>query len=129
VGLVVSWPLLDFVSLARERTSAELEHVREAELSYVSERLRAAIQTAYATFETARESVPALERQLSAAQANWQQAKARSDAGLAGALELADAEALLTDAEIQLALGRFELARTRARLARVTAEPAPGASP
>jgi len=70
----------------------------------------------------AQGALPALERSLAAAQANYAQADARFGAGLGTSVELADAEALRTHAEIQLALGRFEIARTRAQLARVIAE-------
>jgi outer membrane protein TolC len=69
--------------------------------------------------------VPALQRALDAARANEDQVDARFRAGLATAVELADAEALLTNAEIQLAIGQFQLSRANARLARATAEVTP----
>ena len=72
--------------------------------------------------EVARAALPALERSLTAAQANLQQAEARFKAGLSTSVELADAEALLTEAQNQLALGRFDEARARARLARALSE-------
>ncbi|MBK7861361.1 MAG: TolC family protein [Archangiaceae bacterium] len=126
VGLVFSVPLLDVPGLRRTDAAERLEAVRDAELRGVELALAAQVQRAWVDWGSAREAVPALERQLAAAEANWNQARARFDGGLAQALELADAEALRTDAEIQLAVGHFELARTRARLARITAE---GATP
>ena len=73
----------------------------------------------------AQSAVPALQRSLDAARANEGQVDARFKAGLATAVELADAEALLTDADIQLAIGTFQLSRARAVLARATAEVLP----
>jgi outer membrane protein TolC len=70
-----------------------------------------------------REALPALQRALDAAVANYDQADARFKAGLDTQLELADAEALRTDAEIQLAVGRFQLAVARARLAHLMGQP------
>jgi len=63
--------------------------------------------------------VPALERALVTARANHDQAEARFTGGLGTAIELSDAEALLTDAEIQLAIGTFQRSRAHARLERV----------
>jgi outer membrane protein TolC len=70
----------------------------------------------------AREALPALQQSVTAARANWAQADARFRAGLATAVELADAEAVLAGAEINLALGIFEVARTRAIFGRRIAE-------
>ena len=53
----------------------------------------------------AKDALPALERAVEAAHANYDQADARFKAGLGNGVELADAEALRTQAEIQLALG------------------------
>ena len=80
------------------------------------------MQQAYLAAVVSSEALPALERAAEAARQNQAQADARYRAGLATAVELADAEALRTDAEIQLAIGQFDLARARARLARATAE-------
>ena len=52
--------------------------------------------------------------------ANHEQAEARFNGGLGTAVELSDAEALLTDAQIQLAVGQFQLV-ARARSARARA--------
>jgi outer membrane protein len=121
-GLLLSWPILDFAVLARRDASRELESLRRAELDAARQRLSASVQQAYLAAAVSRDALPALERAAEAARQNQAQADARYRAGLASAVELADAEALRTDAEIQLAIGQFDLARARARLARATAE-------
>ncbi len=123
--VVFSWPVFDRVVTARARASERVEAVRAAELDLVGQQLRTAAQRAYVELEVAGSALPALQRALDAATANHAQAEAQFTAGLATAVELADAEALLTDAQIQLAVGQFQLARARAQLARTLAEAAP----
>ena len=123
--LVISWPLFDRTVDARAETSRQIERVRAAEIDLQRERLRGGAAQAYVDFQVADSALPALERSLDAARANQAQADARFRNGLATAVELADAEALLADAEIQLAIGQFQRARARARLARVIAEVIP----
>ncbi|HEX7838266.1 MAG TPA: TolC family protein, partial [Kofleriaceae bacterium] len=123
--LVISWPLFDRTVDIRAETSRRIERVRAAEIDLQRERLRGGAAQAYVDFQVAESALPALERSLDAAQANQAQADARFQNGLATAVELADAEALLADAEIQRAIGQFQRARARARLARVIAEVIP----
>jgi outer membrane protein TolC len=123
--VVLSWPIFDRTIDVRAETSRRLERVRAAELDGVREQLRGRATAAYVELDVASTAVPALERALDAARANQAQADARYASGLATAVELADAEALLADAEIQLAIGQFQRARARARLARVLAEVVP----
>ncbi len=99
--------------------------MREAELATVSQELRTTAERAYVELDVARAALPALQRAFEAAQANHAQAEARFDGGLGTAVELSDAEALLTDAQIQIAVGQFQLSRARARIARVLAESIP----
>ena len=120
--LVFSWPLFDRTVDVRAATSRRVEKVRAAELEARRENLRGLAARAYVDFQVAQTALPALQRSLDAARANQDQADARFKAGLATAVELADAEALLTDAEIQLAIGQFQLSRAKARLARAAAE-------
>jgi len=120
--VVVTWPLYDRVVTARADTSAQLERVRAAELAEVKEQLRAVAERAFVQLDVEHAAQPALQRALDAAQANHDQAEARFDGGLGTAVELSDAEALLTDAQIALAVGQFQLSRARAELARVLAE-------
>jgi outer membrane protein TolC len=119
---VLTWPIFDRTINVRAEASRRLERVRAAELDTERERLRGRAAQAYVEMQVAQSALPALERSRDAARANQDQADQRFRSGLASAVELADAEALLTDADIQLAIGRFQLARARARLARVIAE-------
>ncbi|HEY4242795.1 MAG TPA: TolC family protein [Kofleriaceae bacterium] len=121
--VVISWPLFDRTVSVREETSRRLERVRAAEIDEARQRLHGAAAQTLTALQVAVAALPALARSVDAARANEAQAAARFSGGLATALEVADAEALLTDAEIQLAVGQFQLARARARLARVLAEP------
>lgn len=123
--LVISWPVFDRAVDVRAETSRRLERVRAAEVEIARERLRGRAAQAWAELQVADRALPALARSLGAARANQAQADARFQNGLATAVELADAEALLADAEIQLAIGQFQRARARARLARIIAEVIP----
>ena len=120
--VVFSWPLYDRTVNERANTSQRAEAVRAAELAQVSQTLSAAAQQSYVQLDVAKSALPALQRAVDAADANHAQAEARFGAGLGTAVELSDAEALLTDAQIQLAIGQFQLSRARARLARALAE-------
>jgi len=123
--VVFTWPLYDRVVDARADTSAQLERVRAAELAQVREQLRSVAERAFVQLDVERAAQPALQRAVDAAQANHEQAEARFNGGLGTAVELSDAEALLTTAQIQLAVGQFQLSRARAELARVLAESKP----
>ncbi len=122
VGLVLRWPIFDGPTTARARASRAQEQVRREELGVVRFARSTAIQQAYLAFGVARSTLPALERALEAARANYDQADARFKSGLADAVELADAEALRSQAEIDLIVGRFDLARTRVAFGRTIAE-------
>ncbi len=80
------------------------------------------MQQAYLAVGVARAALPALERAVEAARANYAQAEARFKAGLSDTVELADAEALRTQAEIDLIVGQFDLARARVAFGRAIAE-------
>jgi outer membrane protein len=123
--VVMSWPLFDRTVSFRAATSRRVEHVRAAELDAERERLRGVAVQAYVDLQVSQSALPALQRALDASRANDDQVDARFKAGLATAVELADAEALLTNAEIQLAIGQFQFSRANARLARATAEVIP----
>jgi outer membrane protein TolC len=119
---VITVPLYDRTVTARARSSQRAESVRAAEVAELREDLRTRAARAHVELDLATATLPALERALDAASANHAQAEARFGGGLGTAIELSDAEALLTDAQIQLAIGRFQLSRARARLARALAE-------
>jgi outer membrane protein len=120
--VVFTWPLYDRVVSARADTSSRLETVRAAELQEVTERVRSLTERSFVELDVERAAQPALQRAVDAAQANHAQAEARFNGGLGTAVELSDAEALLTQAQIQLAIGQFQLSRARARLVRLLAE-------
>ncbi|HEY0250325.1 MAG TPA: TolC family protein [Kofleriaceae bacterium] len=119
---VITWPLYDRVVATRAESSRRAESVRAAELQDVSEQLRSVAQRAAIALDVETAAQPALQRAVDAAQANHAQAEARFNGGLGTAVELSDAEALLTQAQINLAVGEFQRSRARARLARVLAE-------
>ncbi|MFT3696936.1 MAG: TolC family protein [Kofleriaceae bacterium] len=119
---VITWPLYDRVVSTRAEASRRAETVRAAELQDVSEQLRSIVERASIALDVETAAQPALQRAVDAAQANHDQAEARFNGGLGTAVELSDAEALLTQAQINLAVGEFQLSRARARLARFLAE-------
>jgi outer membrane protein TolC len=122
VGMLLSWPIFDGGVLSRRSASAAREQAASAEFESARQRLAASVQQAILSLEIAREALPALQAAARAASDNQAQADARFKAGLGTAVELADAEALLTDAQIQLAVGNFDLSRASARLDRVLPE-------
>jgi outer membrane protein TolC len=122
VGIVVTWPIFNGVTAARQRASRAREDVQREELALVRYQRTVAIQQAYVSERIARATLPALERAVSAARANYDQVEARFKQGVSNGVELADAEALRAQAEIELALGRFELARSRIAFGRAIAE-------
>ena len=122
VGLVLSWPIFNGPAAARQRASRAREDVQREELELVRYQRTVAIQQAYVNERIAQATLPALERALAAARANYDQVEARFKSGVGNGVELADAEALRTQAEIELALGRFELSRTRVAFGRAIAE-------
>jgi outer membrane protein len=122
VGLALSWQWFDGTVLARMRASEQYEKARREELESVKLRTSSGVQQAYVALDVAEHAMPALQRSVDAAQANYAQADARFHAGLGTSVELADAEAVRTEAEIQLALGQFDYSRARALVTRAIAE-------
>jgi len=122
VGLVLRWPLFNGPVSARERASRAQVEARREELGVARYLRGTAVQQSYLAVGVARSALPALERALEAARANYAQAEARFTSGLGDTVELADAEALRTQAEIDLIIGRFDLARARVAFGRTIAE-------
>jgi len=120
--LVLSWPLYDPTIDARARASRAAEEVQRSEIDLVRQQVVASVEQAYVGVVVARQTLPALRRELDAAGANYAQADARFKAGLGTSVELADAESLRADAEIRVALGIFELAKARSMFGRAIAE-------
>jgi outer membrane protein TolC len=122
VAVTLAWPFLDGVRSARVRAAEERARTAQAELAVTRSELLASARDLYATVQLADASLLSLQHASDAAHANYAQAEARFQGGLATTVELADAEALRTQAEIELAIGRFELFRARATLSRLMAE-------
>jgi outer membrane protein len=121
-ALVISWPLFDGVVSARKSASRAEEQVRREEVSLARVQELADIERTYLGLEKARLALPALQRSLDGAIANYAQADARFKSGLGDQVELADADGIRADAEVQLALGVFDVARARADFGRAIAE-------
>src|SRR5205085_9954772 len=117
-GIVLSWPLFDGPIAARRDASHSEEQVRREEIEAMRQQDMAGVRQAYVSVQVARSELLALDNEVVAARANYEQADARFRAGLGDSVELADAEAVRTDAEIQLALRQIELARARAAFGR-----------
>jgi outer membrane protein TolC len=122
VGVVLSWPIFDGVIVARRDAAKSVEQVRREEIDVARLQELASVRKTYAQVDVARSALVALQNEVIAARANYEQADARFRAGIGNAVELADAEAVRTFAEIQLALGQFEVARARAAFGRAIAE-------
>jgi outer membrane protein len=122
VGLVLSWPLFDGVIDARQDAARSAEQVRHDAIDVTRVTEVALVRKTFAQVEVSRSAIAALQNQVAAARANYEQADARFRAGIGNAVELADAEAVRTDADIQLAIGQFNLARDRAAFGRAIAE-------
>jgi outer membrane protein len=112
-GVQVILPnLFDFASLRARRTAsaaatrAERARYDEARLMVTSQQ-----QAAAAMIEAARAVAANTPVQLAAARQTEAQASARYQAGLAGIVEVADAQGLLAQAEYQDALARVEVWR------------------
>jgi outer membrane protein len=122
VGVVLSWPLFDGMIDARQDAARAAEQVRHDEVDITREMEVARVRKTFAQVQVSRSAIAALQNQVLAARANYEQADARFRAGIGNAVELADAEAVRTDADIQLAMGQFDLARDRAAFGRAIAE-------
>ncbi len=122
VGALLSWPLFDGVIDARRNAARSVEQVRHDEIDVSREADIARVRHMYAQVDVSRSAIVALQNQVLAARANYEQADARFRAGIGNAVELADAEAVRADADIQLAIGQFDLARDRAAFGRAIAE-------
>jgi outer membrane protein len=120
LGFSVTFPFLDLPNVRMQRLAENHKAAAESrQLQRVERELSAERQRAQASLEAALRLAQTTPVQLEAARTTEQQAQARYRAGLATALEVADAERLLTQAEIDDALAR--LAVWRGHLAVATA--------
>ncbi len=122
VGAVLSFPLFDGVINAREDAARSAEQVRHDDVEVAREATVALVRRTFAQVQVSRSAIVALQNQVIAARANYDQADARFRAGVGNAVELADADAVQINADIQLAIGQFDLARDRAAFGRAIAE-------
>lgn len=118
-AVILSWPFADPVRDAQRRAAEAREGVATASLGSLRSDLMARIHQAHDAARLAETSLSALERARDAARANYQQAEARFNGGLATTVELADAEALRTQSEIDLAIGQFAVLSARALLSQL----------
>jgi outer membrane protein len=121
-GVQVVFPnAFDFASLRARKTAAaattrsETALFDEALLTVISQQ-----QTAAALVQSARAIAANTPVQLAAARQSESQARARYQAGLAGIVEVADAQSLLAQAEVQDQLARIDV--WRALLAQAAAQ-------
>jgi len=121
-GAVLSWPLFDGVIDARQEAARSTEQVRHDEIDVAREQTVALVRRTFAQVQVSRSAIAALQNQVIAARANYDQADARFKAGIGNAVELADADAVRINADVQLAIGQFDLARDRAAFGRAIAE-------
>jgi outer membrane protein len=118
VGLSVTFPLLDFVSI-RDRKDIELAQARSHQFQYDQDLqdLVGQIEKARAALEGSRRIAENTPIELQAARDAETQAHARYQAGLGTLVEVADAQRLLAEAEITDALARLTIWRDLARFA------------
>jgi outer membrane protein TolC len=103
---------MDFASVrARKEIEAGNERVENARLEQVRVELRGQLDRARATVEGARAIAQNTPVQLEAVREAERQAVARYKAGLSTAIEVAEAERLLTQTEIDDALARLNIWR------------------
>jgi len=112
-GVQVVFPnLFDFSALrARKAVAAASERAKSALYDEALLTITSAQQTAAALLQTTRAIAANTPVELAAAQQNEMQARARYDAGLAGIVEVADAQSLLSQAEVQDQLARLDVWR------------------
>lgn len=112
IGFSLAFPIMDYAAIrARKQIEAGNERVEAARLQQMNVELRGQLDRAKAMVEGAREIARNMPVQLQAAQETERQAVARYKAGLCTAIEVAEAERLLTQTEIDDALARLNVWR------------------
>jgi len=112
VGMTVAFPILELPSIrARQRVEAHLERAEQEKQRQVSRELEARLQSALAALDGARDVAVKVPVQLAAARTTLEQAVARYRAGLAGIVDVADAQRLVTQAETDDSLARLSVWR------------------
>ncbi len=111
-GMTATFPIFDLPSIrAKQRVEAHLERSEQEKQRQISRELDARLQSALAALDGAREIAAKAPVQLAAAGKTLEQAAARYRAGLAGVVDVADAQRLVTQAEIDDSLARLNVWR------------------
>ncbi len=112
LGFSVNFALFDFAALrVRRQVEAHNEKAESARLEQITRELESDRNRAAAQYRGASEIARNTPVLLAAARDNERQANARYQAGLATAIEVADAQRLLTQAEIDAALANLTVWR------------------
>jgi outer membrane protein TolC len=126
VGLVLSWPLLESVAVrARTRAEAANLELASARQQEIAQAIQSQLAAAQAVLEGSRKVAARTPTAVTAARAAERQATARYQAGLAPAIDLADAQRLLAQAEIEDSVARAEIWRGLLFLARAAGDLTP----
>ena len=113
IGFAVNFAIFDFAQIrARREIEAHNERAESARLEQVRREIGGARDRAIAQYQGARRIAENTPVQLKAARDTQEQASARYRAGLSTAVEIADAQRLLTQAEIDDSLARLNVWRS-----------------
>jgi outer membrane protein TolC len=125
-GLVLTWPVLETVAV-RARTRAEAANIElaSARQQEIAQAIQAQLGAAAATVDGARKVATRTPTAVTAARAAERQATARYQAGLAPAVDVADAQRLLAQAEIEDAVARAQIWRGLLYVARAAGDLGP----
>ncbi|MCC6294063.1 MAG: TolC family protein, partial [Bryobacterales bacterium] len=117
-GFSVTVPLFE-LPVVRAQREVEQQRIlaEQARASKINQDLRAQVERARALLAGARQLAAVTPRQLDAARATEQQARARYQAGLTNLVDVADAQRFLLQAEIDDGLARLAIWRAHLALA------------
>jgi len=125
-GLVLSWPALELVTVrARTRVEVAQVEVADARKREVKQAVQAQIDAARQIVDAARKEAANTPIALEAARDTESQAIARYRSGLAGVVEVAEAQRLLAQAEIEDAVARLSVRRAELLLGRAIGDLGP----
>ncbi|TMB27233.1 MAG: TolC family protein [Deltaproteobacteria bacterium] len=125
-GLSLSLPVLELVTVrARSRIEAAQVQVADARKREVMQAVQAQMDAARQILDAAHKEAANTPIALEAARASESQAISRYRSGLAGVVEVADAQRLLAQAEIEDAVARLNVRRGELLLARAIGDLGP----
>jgi outer membrane protein TolC len=112
LGITMTLPVTEYLTLRVKREAeAARERTESARLLQVRQDLAGKLERAKAMLNGAKQIARNTPVQLEAARANVEQATARYKAGLAGVVDVAEAQRLLAQTEIDDALARLQIWR------------------